>query len=449
MNKKTTNAGPSRMTGAIAAALGLAAGAATAQTTAQPGATAQTTAQPGATVASDPTPYYLGVSQGFTHDTNVSRSPNGPSDNYSSTSLLGGFDQPIGRQRLFGNATVSANRYQDQDQLNNTSYGISGGIDWATVGDLSGGLNGGIGRFLAAPAASGVVPGTARNIGDTKNFGAVVRWGGASRLSVEGTLGYSEVEYSAPEYVTSNSSQDSGSLGLFYRPGGNLRLGIAGRVTKTDTPRAVAIIGGNFDANTVRSKNLDFLVDYELTGLLNTNARISYTKQTNSAIANADFSGVTGSINVQYRPTAKTTFTAYASRDVGFNSSTFTGYGIAFVNGLTPILTPISGLYQNNQITNTVGLNVGYLATGKITANASLRYARARLITTVVTQSSSQAAPDTTDILKVAQIGANYAIARNWGLNCYMAHESRDVSGGVNYAYTANTIGCAGQYTWR
>ena len=437
MKNNTRRSRSLRRPGAIAAMLGLVGGAATAQT-----------ATP-ATATSDPNPYYLGVSQALTHDTNVTRSPSGPSDNYSSTSLLGGFDQPIGRQRLFGNATITANRYQDQDQLNNTSYNIGGGLDWQTVGDLSGSLNGGLGRFLAAPAASGVVPGTNRNVGDTKNFGAVARWGGAGRLSVEGTYGYSEVEYSEPAYVTSNSKTNSGSLGLYYRPGGNLRLGIAGRVNKTDTPQAVAIIGGGFESNNVRSKNIDFLVDYELTGLLSTNARISYTKQTNSSISNADFSGVTGTISLQYRPTAKLSFTTFAARDVGFSSSIYTGVGIIFLNPTTPILTPISGLNQNNQITTSVGLSAGYLATAKVTANASLRYARARLVTTIVTQSSSQAAPDTTDILKAAQLGAVWAITRNWSLSCNVAHETRDVSGAVVYDYTANTVGCAGQYTWR
>ena len=113
------------------------------------------------------------------------------------------------------------------------------------------------------------------------------------------------------------------------------------------------------------------------------------------------------------------------------------------------ILTPISGLSQSNQITNSIGLNVGYLATAKVTANASLRYARARLITTLVTQSSNQAAPDTTDVLKTAQLGAVWAISRNWSVSCNVAHETRDVSGAVVYDYTADTVGCAGQYTWR
>jgi hypothetical protein len=443
MNKKTTGTDSLLKTSTALAVLALFAGTASAQTPAQPSGAPSTS-----TTASDPNPYYLGISQALTHDSNVTRSPGGPSDNYSSTSLLGGFDQPIGRQRVFGNATVSANRFQDQDQLNNTSYGISGGLDWQTVADLSGNLNGGVGRFLAAPAASGVVPGTNRNIGDTKNANAVIRWGGASRFSVEGALGYSEIEYSAPEYVTSNSSTDSGSLGLYYRPGGNLRLGVAGRVTKTDTPQAVLITGTGFQSNSVRSKNLDLIIDYELTGLLSTNARISYTKQTNSGLTSADFSGVTGNISLQYRPTAKTTFNAFASRDVGFNSSLFNTFGIAFI-GATPVLTTVSGLSQNNQITNTIGLNIGYAATAKVTANASLRYARARLVTTVVTQSASEAVPDTTDILKTAQLGATWAIARNWSANCSVAHEARDVSGNLSYAYSANTISCAGQYTWR
>ena len=36
------------------------------------------------------------------------------SDTVSATSLLAGIDQPIGRQRLFGNATVADIRFRDQ-----------------------------------------------------------------------------------------------------------------------------------------------------------------------------------------------------------------------------------------------------------------------------------------------------------------------------------------------
>ena len=438
MNHDRRRGSSPRRNGAIAAMLGLVGCAASAQT-----------AAPAASTASDPNPYYLGVSQALTYDTNATRSPSGPSDTYSSTSLLGGFDQPIGRQRIFGNAIVTANRYRDQDQLNNESYNISGGLDWQTINDFSGNFNGGIGRFLAAPFASGVVPTTSRNIGDTKNASAVARWGGAGRLQIEGTVGYSDVKYSAPEYVTSNSSTNLGSLGLYYLPGGNVRLGIAGRITETDIPQAVEVVGGGFQPNTVRTENIDFVVDYDLTGLLTTNARLSYTKQKNSGLTNADFSGLTGTVSLVYRATGKLTFNATVAREPGFNSSIYSGVGITFIDPTTPVLTPVSGLYQNNQITNSFNLNVGYLATAKVTANASLRYAKARMVTTIQTSSGSQPAPDTFDVLKATQIGASWAIARNWSMGCSLAYERRDVSGATVYDYSATTVGCAGQYTWR
>jgi len=439
MNHDRMRGSGPRRNGAIAAMLSMVGCAVSAQT-----------ASPSGSTASDPNPYYLGVSQALTYDTNVFRSPSGPSDLYSSTSLLGGFDQPIGRQRIFGNAIVTANRYRDQDQLDNESYNVYGGLDWQTINDFSGNFNGGIGRSLAiAPFASGIVPTSSRNIGDTKNASAVARWGGAARLSIEGMIAYSDVEYSAPEYVTSNSSTNLASLGLYYRPGGNVRLGLAGRFTETDSPQAVAVVGGGFQPNTVRGENIDFVVDYDLTGLLTTNARISYSKQKNSGLTNADYSGLTGIVSLLYRPTGKLTFNATVAREPGFNSSIYSGVGITFIDPTTPVLTPVSGLYQNNQITNSLTLNVGYLATAKVTANASLRYAKARLVTTIQTASGSQPAPDTIDILKAAQIGASWAIARNWSLGCNLAYERRDVSGATVYDYTATTVGCAGQYTWR
>ena len=84
------------------------------------------------TVAAEPNPYYVGVGQGFTHDSNVYRIPSGPGDTYSSTTLFGGFDQPISRQRVFGRGGVSLNRYFNEQPLNNTSYDFLLGADLAT-----------------------------------------------------------------------------------------------------------------------------------------------------------------------------------------------------------------------------------------------------------------------------------------------------------------------------
>ena len=52
-------------------------------------------------------------------------------------------------------------------------------------------------------------------------------------------------------------------------------------------------------------------------------------------------------------------------------------------------------------------------------------------------------------VVATGVLGAIWAISRNWSLTCNVAREMRDVSGAVVYDYTANSIGCAGQYTWR
>src|SRR5207245_3758172 len=65
-------------------------------------------------------PYYIGVSQAFTHDSNVFRRPdNGTlpvvADTVSSTGVLGGIDQPFGRQHFFANGTAAMNRHKNLD----------------------------------------------------------------------------------------------------------------------------------------------------------------------------------------------------------------------------------------------------------------------------------------------------------------------------------------------
>jgi hypothetical protein len=398
------------------------------------------------TVAADPNPYYIGVSQGLTHDSNVYRIPSGPSDNYSSTSVFGGFDQPISRQRLFGRGAVSLNRYQDQSQLNNTSYDLSAGADLATIQNISGNLNVGLTRNLASPAASVGIPTAVQNIATTERIDSRLRWGGPSLLTIEGGLGYSRLDYSAPEFVSSESRETTGTLGVFYRPGAFLRVGVAGRYERARTPNAVLDpVSGTYQSNTTTGRNLDLLADYSFSAILKTNARLSYTRQTNSSVSGADFSGVTGSLAVNWQATPRTGVQFDAARDAGFEASSTTRYA-AVQSGTGLVLTPVSALYENNRVTDSVGLGLTYEATAKIGTSAHLRYTRARLAAAAGTTGTSN---DSVDVLKAAALGVNYAITRAWGASCTVAHEQRDVSGAVVYSYSANTIGCATQFVWR
>jgi len=154
--------------------------------------------------AADPNPYYIGISEALTHDSNVYRIPNGAADSYSSTSLFGGFDQPISRQRVFGRGSVTLNRYREQDLLDNTGYNFYGGVDWETVENLSGNLYASYNHSLAAPvAAAGVPVQQSQNIADVASVSARARWGGPSLFTLQGSLDYASVGYSEPAYVTS------------------------------------------------------------------------------------------------------------------------------------------------------------------------------------------------------------------------------------------------------
>ena len=395
---------------------------------------------------SDPNPYYIGVSQAFTHDSNVYRVPDGPGDTFSSTSLLGGFDQLLGRQRLFGRAVVSGNRYQDETNLNNVSYSAFVGVDWETIEHLSGRVSGNFNRGLSSAPAGGSTPLTAQNIADTQTIEALIRWGGPSLLTLEGGASYSNVGYSSPQYVGSEFNKSSANVGLFYHGGGPFRVGIGVRADATRSPNAfVDPATGQVQSTRLNGQYVDLFADYDVTGQIVTNLRLSYTRQENSA-GGTDLSGWTGALGVSWQVTSKTSLRVDAARDAGFNSTTYNTF--AFTPTATGIaFTPVVGVFQNNQITASAGISANYAATAKISTFASARYYRAHQINLIA--GGGAAAPDVIDIANTYSLGANYEITRNWGAACTMAYERREVSGGTNYAYDAKTIGCSTQFTWR
>jgi hypothetical protein len=92
-------------------------------------------------VWAEASPYTLGASQTVTYDSNLLRLSNGQAvpDGYSradtvyTTALIAGLDQPIGRQRVYANATLRANRLSKNRIYDNEGYALAGGLDWSTV----------------------------------------------------------------------------------------------------------------------------------------------------------------------------------------------------------------------------------------------------------------------------------------------------------------------------
>jgi hypothetical protein len=402
--------------------------------------------------ADEPNPYYIGASEAFTHDSNVYRAskdtasapPNGYSDNFWSTGLLGGFDQSISRQRIYGSGNIRYNKYQEHDTLDNTSYGLNLGLDWATVNDLSGTINASANRSLAqlngnGPLLDGNQVSTARNLLTTDQINAGVRWGGERALNLTANYSHSRVNYT--NEPIGNSTGDSASVGGNYLVGPSLRLGTALRYTHTNSPFGnQQLVDGTQSLSPLssNSKNLDLLADWTYSVQTGLNARLSWTRQTNAGSEGRDFSGLTGDISAHYAPTAKLTFGAEYSRDAGTYGSFFNG-GRGSVDNTAPTL-----LSQNAQTTDTFSLNGRYAATAKIGVTAGATYRHSK----TANPAGDAGGGDSTDRFESANLGVDYAIARNWQLACNVAHESRRQSF-AGFGYSDNSASCSAQVTLR
>jgi hypothetical protein len=125
-------------------------------------------------------PYYIGVSQALTWESNVFRVAEGQPesrDAYSTTALLLGMDRPYGRQRFFGNAAVGYNLYRDNSQLNHTAYGVDVGWDWETIESLTGLLGYTDKEILARYGADQGPEITTLNLERSREFTARVQYG--------------------------------------------------------------------------------------------------------------------------------------------------------------------------------------------------------------------------------------------------------------------------------
>ena len=390
-------------------------------------------------------PWYVGIGQGFFYETNVFRTSDGSSsDTYSSTTLFGGFDQPIGRQRVHGRGTVALNRYFDEKQHDNTAYNFQLGLDWETVASLSGSLNGGVRQHLAYLVQNTAVPSQTTNLSQTDWVDARAQWGGTSLFTLEGMLRYSDVSYSDESFASRESHGGSGSLTLYYGRGGPLRVGIGGRYDRTENPKAgFDPIVPEFLSNTATGRHLDFFADYDVTGQVAANLRLSYTDWSNTLATASDFKGWTGRLAVRWQATGKLGFNAYAARDVGFDSVFNTTTIVP--PGSPPGTPPVTFLYDNNRLTYSAVLNAAYSATSKIDVTAGIHYSRAELVTT----GGDVLAPvESTDRHKVFYIAASYAFLRNGTADCRLARELRDVSGGTNYSYGSTLFGCNARFTY-
>jgi hypothetical protein len=379
----------------------------------------------------DTTPFYVGGSLGGARVSNVYRQSSATNDDtVVSMGLLGGVDQKFGRQHLTVDGSLQNNRYSNNHDLNNQSHTLRSALNWQTVGNLSGVLSAKSDRSLADfNIGGGVDPILKKNIEREDEYQALARLGVTTRYTLEGSWTHRRRDFSASEYDRFDFQQNTGSLGIYATPAGNVRLGLAARRTKGKNPRYP--VGFAFDPGTltfvvVSASNdytrddIDFTTKWSTGGHSTLNTRISRSKTDNSLDDRLrDFSGTTGAIGWNWQPTAKLQFNLQYARDTG-------------QEGLVSS-ADLNRVYTSWQ------LGGSYALTSKISMNAKASGNRATRASTAGT-----AVADALDDFKSYNLGLRWAFTRGINLSCQYDHASRN-SSVAQYVYSASSYGCTTQ----
>lgn len=372
-------------------------------------------------------PYYIGVSQAFTHESNVfhSASSAARADTVSSTGLLGGLSLDLGRQHLFADVTAAANRYRDLDLLDNTSYTLSTGLNWQTVEHLSGNLSAVARQNLSQLGIFGAPD--LKNVEKLTQAAANVRYGFASHLGIEAGAQHRTLKYT--ETIDRNLTERVAHAGLRWgTPGSVLTLGVSGRFTDGDAPHFRAPIDPSNPSlgfwpetpDSYTRKDLDFTAVWTPSALSTVSGRISVSRENHTVDARPDVSGITGSVSWDYKPTGKLGLKTTYTRD--------TGTQLVFTTSLQSAFFPVES--NTSRINNMLSLDADYAVTGKIALTGSLAYNDGATLDV-----SGRGAGSTSN---KAALGARYQATRTISLGCNASRES--------YAsYRNNVAGCSAQ----
>lgn len=377
----------------------------------------------GGAAQAETSPYYLGGSLGLYHVSNIYRQSHAAnSDEVGNASLLAGLDQRLGRQRLFADVSVQANRYRRSRELNNLAYSAKLGLDWASIERLSGQVSASKKRSLADyNIGSGITPIFKKNTEDNSQLQGLVRLGLVTKLTLEGSLTHRTRDYSAIEYGRLNYRENVGSLGLVWRPSSPLRLGLAARHTEGENPRYL-LKNNQVTPDEFTRKDIDLTGGWELSGASKLDARLSASRSTHSVADLRNFSGLTGALLWQWQPTARWSVSTRLSRDSGLDN-----YYLGFAD--------LSSDY--NRVTKALQINTSYEVSGKLLLDAGLTLSSTDRSDTLL-QSSSY------DRDRAYKLGARWLYSRGLELGCQLSHAGRSSSTAF-YAYSANTYGCYGQ----
>jgi hypothetical protein len=382
-----------------------------------------------AAFAQEPNPYYIGASQTLARESNLFRTAEsatpGPSrDTVSSTSLLAGLDQPIGRQRLFADLALRAVRHDENSQLDHTGGNLLAGLDWSAADAFEGRISYALDRALVRYGADlGFDAGSGRVLQTAKELIVRGQYGLVALLSVEAGFARRELDFS----IESGNAfeQDTVSAALKYRPSGALTLGVGGRRTEGSFPFAGAA-GSAVRNDDFERQDIDLLAVWVPTGASSLTARVSRTNEDHEGLAVRNVRGTTGLVAWNFKPTGKIELVTTFVRDTGAETT----FSTTRAPGGAAVSSPLATTWQ---------IEADYLATAKIKVQLLGRYLRRDLV-----DATSGDRGD--DSLTETRLGVVWTPLRSVTVGCSVGREERNTGSALSFGYSATTTRCLAQF---
>ena len=405
-------------------------------------------------------PYYIGLSQTLGYDSNVFRrddrtititNPADPANPLvqtpessgliSQTSLVGGLDQRIGRQRVYLDGRVGYTSYADQSQLDGPVYAIKGGVDWETAEHWSG--------TLALSASQGPGPYQTRQFDDssgavTRVTGAkltdnseraafTARFGAASTSSVwlEADVVYDHLnrvsdfgpyQVGTAQWIGYREESTSTALSLIARTqsSGALTLGAGLRSAQLNNTSgqkwADNVAPANAPAPYVadsRRNSIELVADWVATGASTLNAGLSFGQvQYDSPSQGSDQRDWAAGLTWAWQATGKTSMTTRLYYDQ-----------VDRVNGFAP-----TGNYSGGDYYTSLLWTGRYIATGKVSLDVSAGGVW-RPFDSTLTSGTGRTGQKGNDTDVNLRLGVSYQALRNVSSGCAIGYTSHRSSG--------------------
>jgi hypothetical protein len=392
--------------------------------------------------AQESNPYFIGLSQTISHDTNLLRlstrqaAPAGfsKSDTSSTTALIAGIDQPFGRQRFYGNVSLRASRFDRNKVYDNDGYTALAGLDFATIERISGTISAGANRGLSRFNTEEIGLLTDKNVESVESLGATVRVGVVTEYTVEVSANHRRVDNSLDDdrVRARNFRQNAASLGLRWRPSPDFNVGLALRGSQGTYPEFRRTQTG-FQADEFDRQDVDLTVFYRPSGASRLELRLSEGKTEYDLATQRNFSGLTGSLAWRWQATGKVLLDTRYTRDTGQDS-----YAIAFFG--------VPGTSDYSRTSDRLSLRAEWAASAKLAFDAGLAHVDRKLVRTIDNPFFTS---DATGREKVSTLtlGGRWAPVRWARLGCNVESIRRSGSGTLGSDLKGESYGCYGQFT--